>query len=77
MPAHQEDVQYDEQHEGRGQKDDVRAVPACKRERANGGPTAKNAGDDLTRDRRQLRNIDRDDSCPIRALIPGQQISGQ
>ena len=60
-----------------GQEDDVRRVPPRQRQRADRRSAAQNAGDDLAGDRRQLRDVDRDDRRPVRALIPRQQVAGQ
>ena len=67
----------DEQHDHRGQEDDVRRVPARERQGADGRPAAQHAGDDLAGKRRQFRDVDRDDGRPVGALIPGEEIAGQ
>ena len=67
----------DERDEHRRQEDDVHGVPARQRQRADRGASLQDAGDDITRERRQLRDVDRDDRRPVGALIPRQEITGQ
>ena len=66
-----EDNQHRRQHEH------VRGIPTSQGQRAELGPSAQHAGEEITRQRRAAGDIDRDGRRPVRLLIPGQKVTAQ
>jgi hypothetical protein len=76
VTPHQEEMRDDKADERGGQQKYVRRVPPQQRQRPERRTTLQQPGDLLAK-RPAARDVDRHGRCPIRLLIPRQQISSQ
>ena len=77
LQAHEHEMRDDQPDQQRRQEDHVRGVPTRERQRTDRRSALEHCRHRITRDRRQPRDVDRDDRRPVRALIPRQQIPRQ
>jgi hypothetical protein len=55
----------------------MRGIPPHQRQRAQIGAALQQAADELARERDASRDVERHRRCPVRLLIPRQEIPGQ